>query len=240
MTLIITPDFVPDNHPIRTKLPMKPKYISIHETANRNRGADDIMHGKYLKGTASIDRTVSWHFTVDHDSIRQHLPTNEVGWHAGDGYNGTGNRESIAIEMCVNEDGDYFATLRLTAELVAHLVATEPSLLPYPECTTQHNKWSGKDCPHVLRSIPGGWQSFIGMCWNAMKPAVPTTLPSTVLVDGRVVECDAFLKDGRNYGHIPSVVAAMGGTFAWDGKTRTLSIRTPASGRNLPNGGHLV
>lgn len=227
MSIIITPDFVPENHPIRSIRAMKPKWISLHETANRNRGADDIMHGQYIKSPAAVDRTVLWHFTVDQDSIRQHIPVREVGWHAGDGW-GPGNMESVAIEMCVNEDGDYFATLRLTAALVAHLVRTEPSLLPFPECLVQHNRWSGKDCPHVLRSIPGGWNSFIGMVWNELRAPVETPVATVkVLVDGEAVECKGRIEDGRTVARLAPVVDAMGGKFAWDGATRILSILSP-------------
>ena len=56
-------------------------------------GANAENHAKYLykQATEGTFRTASWHFTVDDKQIYQHLPTNENGWHAGDG-DGSGNR----------------------------------------------------------------------------------------------------------------------------------------------------
>src|SRR5690625_437143 len=84
---------------------MSPKYITVHNTANTSAGADAKMHARYLHNGAS-GRTVGWHFSVDDTRIVQHLPTDEHGWHAGDGAKGTGNLHSIGIEICENGDGD--------------------------------------------------------------------------------------------------------------------------------------
>ena len=61
-------------------------------------------------------------FTVDDKEIYQHLPLNENAWHAGDGAEGTGNRESIAIEIAVNEDGDYNKAVENARKLAAYLM----------------------------------------------------------------------------------------------------------------------
>jgi N-acetylmuramoyl-L-alanine amidase len=155
---------VPADHPIRSNTPMAPKWITIHETANTAPGANAEMHAHYMLTQEAIDREVLWHATVDSGQIIQHLPWGEVGWHAGDGLHGPGNTQSIAIELCVNADGDFAATQRLAAQLVAQLVQTIPSLLPFPECIVQHNHWSGKDCPHQLRTTPGAWNALVGLC----------------------------------------------------------------------------
>ena len=71
----------------------------------RRNGANARMHAAYVKNPST---SVSWHYTVDDEQIiYQHLPTNEIGWHAGDGGTGQGNRESIGIEICVNSDGQF-------------------------------------------------------------------------------------------------------------------------------------
>ena len=59
--------------------------------------------------------------TVDDKEIYQHLPLNENGWHAGDG-DGPGNRESIAIEIAVNSDGDYNKAVDNAKKLAAYLM----------------------------------------------------------------------------------------------------------------------
>src|SRR5690625_7246745 len=57
---------------------MSPKYITVHNTANANKGANAEMHARYLHNGAG-GRSVGWHFTVDDTQIIQHLPTNESG-----------------------------------------------------------------------------------------------------------------------------------------------------------------
>lgn len=226
--LPITVAIVPETHPIRSRLPMQAKYITIHETANRNRSAGDEMHAAYVLTPDAIDRTVLWHATVDEDSIHQHLPWDEAGWHAGDGYNGPGNRRSIGVELCVN--GNFEATQRLAARLVARLVKTVPSLLPFPECMAQHNRWSGKDCPAVLRFIPGGWDRFVGLCRAELDPKpAPTPSPAPaaplkapVLLDGVEIG-EALIIDGRSYLPVRALGEALGLFVHWDGERVLLS-----------------
>ena len=112
------------NENIRPGYAMNPKYITIHETDNYNVGANARNHAIYLynQATGTEDRSASWHFTVDDKEIYQHLPLNENAWHAGDGAEGTGNRESIAIEIAVNEDGDYNKAVENARKLAAYLM----------------------------------------------------------------------------------------------------------------------
>ena len=76
------------------------------------------MHSRYIKGADARSRSVSWHFTVDDTQIIQHLPTNEVAWHAGP----NGNSQSIGIELCVNSDGDFQKAKANAAWLVKRLM----------------------------------------------------------------------------------------------------------------------
>ena len=78
---------------------LKATYITIHNTANTNAGAGAENHGKYLQGGGKSN-TVSWHYAVDDKLIVRCIPENEAAWHAGDGGKGTGNRNSLAIEIC--------------------------------------------------------------------------------------------------------------------------------------------
>lgn len=142
---------------------MMPKYLSIHDTANTKAGADAEAHANYLKGDVAANKPVSWHFTVDGGSaekppqIYQHLPLNETGWHAGD-WNGEGNMTSIGIEICENMDGDRRKAEDNAARLAAWLLQ---ELELDINRVVQHYKWTGKDCPRVLRNRPGGWGEFI-------------------------------------------------------------------------------
>ena len=155
----IIQDFIPAGR--RNRPGMKligPKYITIHDTANPAKGADALMHARYLKGDEAANRPASWHFTVDDRNIVQHLPLDEVAWHAGDGSKGPGNTSSIAIEICENADGDRAKAEANAAELVAYLL--KQFGLPI-DAVVQHNRWTGKDCPRIIRHRPGGWEAFL-------------------------------------------------------------------------------
>ncbi|MFF2449387.1 N-acetylmuramoyl-L-alanine amidase [Neobacillus sp. NPDC058068] len=140
---------------------MVPKYITIHETDNDNKGADALAHAKLQE--RGNDRTASWHLTVDDKGCYQSVPFNEVAYAAGDGANGPGNTTSIHIEMCVNCDGNYQKTAENTAGVVKQLMSQFNIPL---ENVVQHNKWSGKNCPSIMRSGKAGitWPQFQGMC----------------------------------------------------------------------------
>ena len=146
------------------------KYITIHETGNKARGADAEAHGAYLRGDSAQASRVSWHYTVDEDSIVQHLPDGERAYHAGDGANGTGNAESIGIEICVNEGGDFERAKANAAALVRLLMAEHK--VPV-ERIKQHHDWSGKDCPYTIRHTSGGWDKFLAQCKGSGQTASP-------------------------------------------------------------------
>ncbi|MED0990326.1 S-layer homology domain-containing protein [Bacillus nitratireducens] len=147
------------NENIRPGYAMKPKYITIHETDNYSIGANARNHAQYLysQATGTTDRSASWHFTVDDKEIYQHLPLNENGWHAGDGAEGTGNRESIAIEIAVNQDGDYNKAVENARKLAAYLMGE----LNIPlENVKKHQFWSGKNCPAIMIKN-NAWEPFL-------------------------------------------------------------------------------
>ncbi|PFN48198.1 S-layer homology domain-containing protein [Bacillus thuringiensis] len=150
---------VPKGNPdIRPGYHMTPQYITIHETDNPGVGAGAKNHAQYLynQATGKTDRAASWHFTVDDKEIYQHLPINENGWHAGDG-NGAGNRQSIAIEIAVNRDGDYNKAVENAEKLAAYLMEETGVTL---NNVVKHQKWSGKNCPAIMINR-GQWNAFL-------------------------------------------------------------------------------
>jgi hypothetical protein len=153
---------------------MTPLYITIHETANPAKGANAVMHGRWLLNLANDGADEpSWHFTVDDHQIVQHMPINRAGYHAGDGGNGTGNMQSIGIELCVNSDGD----IQKTRDNAAWLVRKLRSETGIPaDRVVQHNHWSGKDCPRLLRQ--SGWAAFVAAIQDTSdKPDGPQRPP---------------------------------------------------------------
>lgn len=141
------------------------KYITIHETANTNRGANAEMHRRYIDNGSSA----TWHYTVDDKEAVQHYLDTRQCWHAGDG-NGRGNTQSIGIEICVNSDGNFNKTIDNAVELVKQLMAKYNVPLSN---VVQHNHWSGKDCPRNLR------HGTKGINWNQFKTKLSTTKPQS-------------------------------------------------------------
>lgn len=165
MTIQITQRLIPKTFTnIRPGIPMQPEYITIHETANVSKGADAQAHARLLE--RGNTRTASWHFTVDDKEVIQHIPTDEVAWHAGDSRNGTGNRKSIGIEICVNEGGNYDKAVTNAVELVKNLLAKHniPANRVVP-----HHHWTGKNCPARLLK---NWPDFLAKV--AEKPKETT------------------------------------------------------------------
>jgi len=145
----IIQDFIPMSNANRPGTIINPGYITIHNTANTNVGADAKAHANYVKNPST---QVSWHYTVDDHQIYQHLPTNEVGWHAG---TSAGNSQSIGIEICENADGNHEVAVQIAQELVGVLMANHGIGIGR---VVSHQHWSGKYCPNRLLDR---WQWFL-------------------------------------------------------------------------------
>lgn len=146
------------------------EYIVIHDTGSAHPTATARAHANWLKNMTADEASaswVSWHYTVDEDEAIQHVPLDEVAYHAGDGSTtypntwsgglGGGNRNGIGIETCVNYGSDYNKTMRRTAKLVAELLLEFNLGL---DRVKQHYDFSGKDCPQTMRHAQR-WQEFM-------------------------------------------------------------------------------
>lgn len=135
-------------------------WIVIHDTGNNKPTATGLNHAQYI---TTSNPGVSWHYTIDESLIYQHIPDNEVAYHAGDGLRptgtkwysstykktnyGGGNYNGIGIETCVYNGIDYLETVVTTAKLAAKLLYQYN--LPI-ESLKRHYDFSGKNCPTVL------------------------------------------------------------------------------------------
>ena len=148
----ITPDLLRRGARNRPGLSMTPRYITVHNTGNVNKGADALAHATFLKNSKD---TTGWHFTVDDKRIIQHIPCWENAWHATDG-RGPGNVYSIGIEICVNSDGDYDKAEANAVELIRYLM--DKYKIPLTNIVP-HQKWyPAKYCPYKI--LPR-WNEFI-------------------------------------------------------------------------------
>jgi N-acetylmuramoyl-L-alanine amidase CwlA len=112
---------------------------------------------------------------VDKDGVIQHIPDTEAAWHCGDG-NGKGNRESIGIEICVNQDGDFMKARENAITLIQKLMKQYG--IPITRIVP-HKHWSGKNCPaRLLKNWDGFIREVQGLKISRMM---------RVIVDGRVV-----------------------------------------------------
>jgi N-acetylmuramoyl-L-alanine amidase CwlA len=196
----------------------KLEWITVHETANPNDGADAQAHANLQsKGNA---RRASWHEQVDDGEAIQSYPDTNRCWHAGDG-RGNGNLNSYAFEICVNRDGDYIKAVHNTADRVRAKMRERN--IPISR-VVQHNHWSGKNCPTFLRSGSQGvdWNNFLALVAGSPvslpKPAPTPTTPSsgrkvTVNVTMRRIDlshADATSVTGDDVGQLQGLLMAHG------------------------------
>ncbi|GAA0199477.1 peptidoglycan DD-metalloendopeptidase family protein [Glutamicibacter creatinolyticus] len=139
-------------------------YITCHETANERVGADAQAHADLQSNGGA--RQASWHVQVDGKQAIRSYPDTAQCWHAG---KDEGNRNSLAVEICVNADGDYDAAFKLAAEVVRdwrikHKLGRSD--------VKQHNYWTGKDCPHKMR-LANRWEEFLDLTEPTGKDNIP-------------------------------------------------------------------
>lgn len=133
------------------------EYIVIHDTGNKNKGANAEMHYRYFNGG---NRNASADFFVDDTQVlKTNDYTKKYTWHVGDGKGqyGITNKNSIGIEMCVNPDGDFQKVLTATIELTKELKKEFPTAK-----VVRHYDASKKNCPASLNNNDWqGWTEFL-------------------------------------------------------------------------------
>lgn len=70
-----------------------------------------------------------------------------------------GNDLTVGIESSINQGGDLYQTWQRLAKLVANILHEHNLGL---DAVSQHNNWSGKDCPGTMRRA-GYWDHFMGL-----------------------------------------------------------------------------
>lgn len=193
--------FIPKGTAARPGNPMTPKYITIHNTANTGAGAGAESHGAYMTRNGGQNKQVSYHYVVDDKLIVRLLPDIENAWHAGDGGNGAGNRQSLAIEICENPESNLRVATDNAAELTARLMHDWG--IPLFN-VVQHNKWSGKDCPRRIRKgEPYTWATFVEKVQDYYNALYNSGKGDDTAPDGKLyaVQTGAFKskKNAENY-----------------------------------------
>lgn len=151
---------------IKCPYSLKPKKITIHNTDNQMPANNEIS---YMRNN---NNAVSYHIAIDEKEAVQGLPWNRNGWHAGDGLNGYGNRNTIGVEMCRNYDrsrrttnlneslrSQFNKTFQNTIKVVAQLCINLGIVANYNNIK-KHQDWSGKHCPSKILN-DGRWNELV-------------------------------------------------------------------------------
>lgn len=122
----------------------KPKFIVIHDTGNPRAGA--YNHYLYFNGG---NRGASAHYFVDTDNTIQIIEDNDAAWHCGDGKGkyGITNRNSIGIEICINDMKNINKVVDHTIDLTVYLMKKYNISI---DKVVRHYDASRKSCPNVM------------------------------------------------------------------------------------------
>ena len=128
-------------------------WIVVHESGMPGAGNNAELLARIQRQQADGERTyreASWNYQIDHEKIYQSFDDTVYCWHAGGDYGKylpLGNSNSIGIEMCINEDGNYDGAMAHDAKLVAHLLYKYNLKM---ENVVRHHDTSGKICPNYM------------------------------------------------------------------------------------------
>ena len=143
-----------DKYFVKCPYTMNPEYIVIHNTENDACAENEI---RYMQSNSAY---TSFHFAVDNKEAVQGIDLWRNAWHAGDGSEGKGNRNGIAIEICYSKSGGarFLQAEKNAAELAAKLLNDfgwdTSRMITHKDC-------SGKNCPRLTLEL--GWNRFVRM-----------------------------------------------------------------------------
>lgn len=165
--------------------------ICIHNTANSASAEREINF--------MLDNNdyTSFHFAVDDKEAVQAIPIWLNGWHAGDGWDGDGNRKYIAIEICYSyvipknglteaeAEKIWAKTYKKKFEKAQENAASLCAYLLY-KCgwgcdfnrIKKHQDFDGKYCPHRTLS-DYGWDFFKKLVEKKYEEMYERDLPMT-------------------------------------------------------------
>lgn len=134
-------------------------FIVIHETDNTAKGADARKHAQAL---ANGNLKTSVHYFVDDKVAVQTLDHRHGAWAVGKSYGtplvkGVSNYNSINIEICVNNDGDYKKARENCIELVKILMKQTGISASK---VIRHYDAKRKTCPRHMVENKALWDDF--------------------------------------------------------------------------------
>ncbi len=156
----INRDFISKNNTYAGR--NSPKYIVIHETDNTSKGAGARRHAK-AQSLGHLNTSVQYYAGSDgiYQAAENADGTYSIGVEYGGGHpiHDANNRNTINIEICVNEDGDYEKARQNAIGLVKHLMGEAG--IPANR-VIRHFDAKGKYCPRKMMDSPELWEDFKG------------------------------------------------------------------------------
>lgn len=167
---------------------MKPKGITIHNTANVASARNEAAN-VYNNNTKRGKNGSAVHLFIDEKDTYLVVPFEIHGWHSSDG-NGFGNRSTISIEICHSLDYSttkYERSESRAAVLTAQLMKEFD--IPLSMVKRHYDYSPGKKrCPHrMFEGKPNTWEQYLAMVKEAGKgvgkPILPSTPNDTLTID---------------------------------------------------------
>ena len=191
---------IDDNEYNQTKYNVVPKinYITIHNTAEPYTAMQERT-----RVNTRLSTVTSFQFCVDELEAVQILPDNTQGWHAGDGGKGTGNQESIGVEiarsMCFDDEDHLYRKSEANAVLLAAYLLKKYDLTV--DDLRMHQHWSGKHCPHRIL-VANSWENFKDRVAQALATEGESrretlTVPSTPAEDAGCINITTDRDSGK-------------------------------------------
>lgn len=163
------------------------KYLVIHDTGNTGKGANANSHYNYFNGG---NRNSSAHYFVDDSNIVQLVSDANTSWHCGDGGGkyGITNSNSIGIEICINNDGNYDKAVSHTIDLTKYLMRKYNISI---NNVVRHYDASRKSCPNTMSA--NCWAK-----WNTFKSKLTATTSTTTSTSNLIkVQVGAFSSEAN-------------------------------------------
>lgn len=146
----------PSMYGIKCPYSMRATKATVHETDNNASANNEVV---YMIGNGN---QTSFHVSIDEKEAVQGIPFSRNAWHAGDGGNGYGNRNTISFEICKNYDPNKGTTKISGSQLTAYnkakanavkviaAVMIEQGINGIVDNVKTHQDWSGKLCPQKM------------------------------------------------------------------------------------------
>ncbi len=198
----------------------KIKYIVIHDTGNKNLGANADAHYRYFN-SGYVGQSA--HYFVDQNEVIQIIEDNDTAWAVGDGKGkyGVTNNNSLSIEICVN-DGDYTREVQLTIELTAYLMKKHNIDINH---VIRHYDASKKNCPAFMSK--NNWEA-----WGAFKVMLQRELDKAsntnkikVNIKSKTYEMEGIFQNDKNYVGVRELAETLGFKVDWNQATKTVVIK---------------